>query len=133
MLIVISLGTIPSYNQSLAHAFIIPTTHYSPSNIKLKWMFPTDWFIRSCPSVADVNGDGFLEVLVTSKDRKLYCITHEGNILWSYTTGSSITSSPAVADLDNDGTVEVILGCDDYKVYCVSHEGELEWIYQTRK
>ncbi|GAG88079.1 unnamed protein product, partial [marine sediment metagenome] len=79
--------------------------------------------IDSSSAVADLDGDGTLEVQVGSYDDKLYCFNHTGGIEWSYTTGDDIYSSPCVADLDNDGIFEVIVGSLDYKLYCLGLTG----------
>jgi len=120
--------------------FSLPSAAPSHSAIKayitsigLKWTYTTSNMIQSSPAVADVNGDGFIEVFITSRDRNLYCINHEGELEWAFTTGSNIWSSPAIADLDNDGTLEIVFGSQDNNIYCVNHEGELEWVYRIRK
>ena len=70
------------------------------------------------PAVADLDGDGFKEILFPSYDGKLHAYwldkTEHGS--WPYTvpaTGSGgdtfrFASEPVVADLDGDGQAEVI-------------------------
>ncbi|MHA1668129.1 MAG: FG-GAP-like repeat-containing protein [Candidatus Heimdallarchaeaceae archaeon] len=124
----------------LSYTFLNPTLVFSniknaaqSPSLSVKWIFSTNWIIDSSPAVADVDGDGQMEILLTSKDRNLYCLSYEGQIEWVFTAGSSIVSSPAVADLDRDGKVEIVFGCDDGKIYCVSDKGTLEWAYQTSR
>ena len=68
---------------------------------------------RPSPSVADLDAQPGLELLVPAYDGRLYAYRSDGSLLWSYTFGSS--SSPYVgagealiADLNGDGSPEVI-------------------------
>jgi hypothetical protein len=65
-------------------------------------------------AVADLDGDGFKEILFSSYDGKLHAYwldkTEHGN--WPYKvpgSGIRFASEPAIADLDSDGRAEVIL------------------------
>ncbi len=83
------------------------------------WPTVTDAEISASPVVADLNGDGRLEIIIGSKDQKVYIWDVEGRLLpgWPKATGGSIAASPAVADLDGDGTLEVVVGSKDQQVY----------------
>ncbi|MHA1307010.1 MAG: hypothetical protein ACTSQN_06920, partial [Candidatus Heimdallarchaeota archaeon] len=87
----------------LSSSMVIPKEDnlYFPNamGVYSKWNFTTGDSIYSSPAIADLDGDGTLEVLVGSDDNKLYCIDHLGVEEWSYTTGANIFSSPAVVDL----------------------------------
>src|SRR5439155_440081 len=75
-------------------------------------------FQDSAPVVADVDGDGFKEIIFPSYDGKVHAYwldkTEHGS--WPYTVPTSGTpgddfrfaSEPVVVDLDNDGHAEVI-------------------------
>jgi hypothetical protein len=85
------------------------------------------------PAVADLDGDGFKEILFPSYDGKVHAYwldkTEHGS--WPYTvpaTGASgddfrFASEPAVADLDNDGHAEVIF--TSWPKHAVSGVGQL--------
>ncbi len=77
--------------------------------------------IESCmpnPVVADLDGDGFKEILFASNNGKLHCFwldkTQKHN--WPFSVYNSsdgfyrFASEPTVADLDNDGKAEIIFG-----------------------
>ena len=69
---------------------------------------------RPSPSVADLDGQPGLEILVPAYDGKLYAFRSDGTVMWTYTFG--ITSSPytgaseaLIVDLNGDGVPEIVL------------------------
>ncbi|MCO6429436.1 MAG: hypothetical protein J5J00_01125 [Deltaproteobacteria bacterium] len=68
--------------------------------------------VFSSPAVADVDGDGKLEVGFGSFDRNVYLLNHDGSVRWYYNAADTIWSSPAFADIDNDSKLEMIIGTD---------------------
>lgn len=81
-------------------------------------MWPKDYmyhnaFVRSSPTVADVDNDGQLEILI-SMNWDVIVIGANGaqeNIL--HTTWS-LFASPAIGDLDNDGRTDIVIGGSKY-------------------
>lgn len=85
--------------------------------------------IRSSPAIGDINGDGWLDIVVGTGDwnescgqmpdgRKVYAWDHTGQPLpgWPRPTGENMLASPALGDLDGDGDLEVVIGCGfDYQ------------------
>ena len=72
------------------------------------------------PALADVNGDGYLEVIVAGFDEELYVLDRFGNHLpgWPKHLRNGTWASPAVADLDRDGDLEVVVGAYYHESPC---------------
>lgn len=87
--------------------------------------------IYSSPTLADLDGNGFMEVIAGGFDRRIYVWNHNGNLLngfppdsehsllfptWPNLRGAlvdTIWGSPAVTDLTGDGKLEVLIGTDE--------------------
>jgi len=85
----------------------------------------------SSAKLADVNGDGVQEILITTYDPvnpysagRVYVLDMSGNNLpgWPAVTAGPVPSSPAVADIDNDGDVEIVVASWSY-AYVWNHDG----------
>jgi outer membrane protein assembly factor BamB len=84
------------------------------------WKFQTLGNVIATPAIGDVDNDDQNEVVIGSKDNKLYCLAgNTGNLEWSFTTGNQITGSAGLADFDNDGDLEVVVGSYDFNVYFI--------------
>ena len=85
--------------------------------------------LRSSPVLADVNGDGQMEILVHvsegySDDGKLICIGSGGDILWDRVVRGQGRSMPLPIDLDHDGSLEIIMLSEKDGIMVLSGEGE---------
>ncbi|MFH1850682.1 MAG: S8 family serine peptidase [archaeon] len=89
------------------------------------WPKQANMDIRGAPTIADIDADGDMELLVGFSDRKVYAFHHTGEIVagWPPGTTGVIDSTPAVADIDDDGYLEVFAGSRDGKMYGWHHDG----------
>ncbi len=98
---------------------------YRGSNGQLAWRFSLrDWRNRqgypdealygvlSSPAVADVDGDGDLEIAFGGFDRNVYLLNADGSVRFYYHTADTVWSSPAFADINGDGVLEMLIGTD---------------------
>lgn len=85
--------------------------------------------VLSSPVLADMDGDGDLEMVLASEKNTsgisyVYCLKNDGSYLegWPYALSfSPIYSSPALGDLDGDDHPEVVLLSGDGVLYSLSH------------
>jgi hypothetical protein len=102
------------------------------------WTFDTqDWLnhhpdgwrdgVFSTPAIADVNGDGQLEIAFGAWDQCIYLLNRNGKPLWGNLPGilpqtycgghgfyneDTVWSSPALADITGNSRLEIIVGAD---------------------
>jgi hypothetical protein len=75
-------------------------------------------WLGSSPTLADLNGDGTLEVIVAGRDLargglacsgRVYVYRHDGSLMWQKAVRAAINSTPTAADLNGDGTLDVVV------------------------
>ena len=66
--------------------------------------------VSSSPAIADLDGDGSLEVAIGGQNGKFFILDSGGGIRSSTGLSPLIAGSPAIADITGDGTPEIIIG-----------------------
>jgi hypothetical protein len=95
------------------------------SSGQLLWKRATGWIVRSSPLLVDIDGDGALEIVVGSDDKKVWAWRNNGDLVagWPQITSAAVASSPIAGDVDNDSQLEIIVGSDDGFVYAWNADG----------
>ncbi len=75
--------------------------------------------------LADLDGDGDLEILSGSTDQFFYVWQHDGTLMpgWPVNLGGMIQSKAAAADLDGDGDLEIIVNTRAGQLHVLHHDG----------
>ncbi|MGD8451033.1 MAG: VCBS repeat-containing protein [Phycisphaerae bacterium] len=83
--------------------------------------FPVEWpvVMRAFPAVADVDGDGLQDILVSTDQGLIYAVNGEGQVLPDFpkNMGSAGVSGVAVGDIDGDGLFEIVASTWSSYVY----------------
>ncbi|RLI82887.1 hypothetical protein DRP04_02910 [Archaeoglobales archaeon] len=88
---------------------------------RIEWKYQTGGGLDASPTVADIDNDGYLEIIEgTLLDRSIYALNHDGSLLWKFQTGGCIYSTAAVADVNGDGKLEVVVGSKDGNLYILN-------------
>jgi uncharacterized repeat protein (TIGR01451 family) len=80
--------------------------------------------------VADIDGNGSLDIAVTTADGYLFRFDRAGNKIWSLQPGANVVRGLSAYDLDNDGSLELIVTGATYANYkrntwVYEHDGSL--------
>jgi hypothetical protein len=80
---------------------------------------------EASPAVADLDGDGSLEVLIGGEDRRLHAFHADGTHVNGFPIeiGAEARGTPAVWDVDGDGACEILLAGWDRKVHAWRYPG----------
>jgi outer membrane protein assembly factor BamB len=75
------------------------------------------------PVLADLDGDGAIEVIAGFEDGSLHVVdARAGALRWRFQTGrEEIEASPTAADVDGDGMAEVFVAGHDRHLFCLRH------------
>ncbi len=81
--------------------------------------------IEASPALADLDGDGRLEIAVGSWDGRMYLWDDSGKLLdgWPVPVNDQIISSAALVDLDGDARLDIVVGSKDGHLYGWTVEG----------
>lgn len=108
----------------------------------LVWSYGADDDIRGSPAVADIDADGYKEIVFGGmwNDHNLTVLSHTGSVEWSFQPGTGsedrFWASPAIGDIDNDGDLEIVAGTCNYKLYAFESggpepDGTPKWTFST--
>ncbi|HSQ58910.1 MAG TPA: FG-GAP-like repeat-containing protein, partial [Acidobacteriota bacterium] len=80
---------------------------------------------EASPAVADLDGDGSLEILLAGEDRRLHAFHHDGSAVSGFPIeiGAEARGTPAIWDLDGDGATEIALAGWDRRLHVWSYPG----------
>jgi len=91
------------------------------------------------PAIADLDNDGYDEIVVATYNDTLYAFRHNGTVYWSRNIGDGdgTVNSPTVADVDGDGYKEIFYGQYQWIGNCVNQythalrgtDGSTIWSY----
>lgn len=116
-------------------------------NGKPLWLAYQDEVFQSSPAVADLDGDGLLEVAAgtglyyccnaTDKNgalgRYFSVWNHDGSLLWRTALPGQVEGAPAIGDVTGDAGLEVIFGATDGKLYALDGKtGAIRWSTTVR-
>ncbi len=83
---------------------------------------------EASPAVADLDGDGSLEVLIGAEDRRLYAFHFDGTAVSGFPieTGAEVRGTPAIWDLDKDGASDIIVAGWDRQIHVWRYPGAFD-------
>jgi PKD repeat protein len=88
------------------------------------WPKETGGEVFASPAVADLDGDGILEIVAAALDGQVYAWRYDGTDVtgWPQATGGQLHASPALGDLDGDEGMEIVATRGGL-VYAWHHDG----------
>lgn len=92
-------------------------------NRSVQWSYPTDNRVLKVTG-SDLNGDGRVEILGTSKYH-LYALNSSGSEIWTYNL-TDTTTNLVIADLENDDSLDVLFGSSTI-LHAINSNGTLKW------
>ena len=124
----------PNFHGNLENTGVAYPTLYGIPTPQLLWSYTTDNLISpSSPSLADIDNDGKLEVLVGTANFAstggIYALGSDGSLKWKYLPGDYGTyDNPAVEDIDGDGYKEIAFVSYNGKITVLNYDGTVNWV-----
>jgi hypothetical protein len=80
---------------------------------------------EASPAVADLEGDGSVEILIAGEDRRIHAFRHDGTSVSGFPIeiGAEARGTPAVWDLDGDGATEIAFAGWDRRLHVWDYPG----------
>ncbi len=115
--IVVQTGYYPNSNSAKDSLYVFSATGARRPGFP-KQLRGSDNNKSPSPALADMNNDGFLDIVAAGTDGKIYVYDRTGASLpawvggkpYSALAGTSSEASPSVADIDGDGNNDVVMG-----------------------
>ncbi|MHB8781666.1 MAG: FG-GAP repeat domain-containing protein [Candidatus Geothermincolia bacterium] len=96
-----------------------------PSHWETQWTVDVGtMFKHASPTLADIDGNGYQEIIIGNYNGRVYCFDSWGNERWNYDTGASVESTPLVVDVDGNGKMEIFVGSDNGWTYGLDWQGK---------
>gem|GEM_PF-5140198 len=110
---------------------------FDPLLLNVEWFYKIGKAPVEGLSVADLNNDGFLDIVACSRGSPSYIIALSPvsrSVLWEIRIDDDLKQPPLIADVNGDGIFEVLV-CGSYGgTYCISgHNGSLIWSVLLRE
>jgi thermitase len=128
------LGTLPisvaDINRDGVEEIVRPGSVYDLSGSLLPG-WPQSIISPNCPAllaspvIGDINGDGYLEIVIGNYLHQVFVFSYTGILLdgWPQMVNGAISATPALADLNGDGYLEIVVATWPLGGTCGEDEG----------
>ena len=99
--------------------------------MEVQWEFkPPLGQADASPAIADLNGDGINDIVVTTTAGSIVAIDHQGRQIWMRGVQIPISIAPTAVDLVEDETPEILAVNQSGQIFCLSgRNGDPIWEY----
>ncbi|MEC7926936.1 MAG: FlgD immunoglobulin-like domain containing protein [Candidatus Neomarinimicrobiota bacterium] len=96
----------------------------NPDGSDVCW-FNTGNQIWGSPAVSDIDNNGDLEIIITSKSQHLYVLDDECNLELDFDAEQYLMGTPAIGNLDDDPEKEIVFGgyTNPGTLFAINHDG----------
>ncbi|MGA1869511.1 MAG: PQQ-binding-like beta-propeller repeat protein [bacterium] len=91
------------------------------NKIDLMWKYPTSGYVSSIATY-DINGDGFEEIILSSRGNQLYVIDHNGTLLWE--VKGACYSTVLISEQSTGDKMDIILVYADGTIQFYAYDGK---------